>query len=75
MSAENKAKLLEILSSWWYKKTPGPFTRLLLKDDGIAELYEGDKMTRRKLSAKGKEYLRTDGAVVRGQEEDFLEPE
>ena len=75
---KNKATLQKILAAWFSrKKEPGPFPATAkIFDDGRVEFYVGEDLkATRKLSEAGKEYIRTDGLLLREQEEDFLEPE
>ena len=72
----NQASLEMLLTYWLRGKEPGPFAEVLITDDGqFAVLNVGNKQVRRKLSEMGREYLRTGGHVLKGEEESFLEPE
>jgi hypothetical protein len=73
---QNKAELERILTWQLQAKEPGPFTRVLISADGkSAVLRAAAKITVRKLSHHGKEFIRSGGPVFLGPGESFLEPE
>jgi len=73
---ENAAKLGAYLGGWWWRKEAGPLTWSYLSlHRKTMTFIEGDSRTVRKLSEKGREYIRTDGVLLADDEESYLEPE
>jgi hypothetical protein len=73
---ENATNLQQYLRDWWWSKKPGPLTSSYLSENAESMTFiEGDNTTVRKLSKKGREFIRTGGVLLVGEEESFLESE
>ena len=76
MKYKYKTQLEQILTKELQSQDPGPFAKVLISDKGeFAILDTGDKQTKRMLSRKAKDYLRTDGDVTFVGGESWYEPE
>lgn len=72
---EHATKLEEYLRAWWWRKNPGPLTASYISVDGKSMTFShGDDRTVRKLSEKGREYIRTGGLLPADEEEFYLQP-